>query len=1172
MGTNRVNARSCLLGVVAVALTLLASVAQTDDTDIYRAALDPAEAGRPKVLIIFDDSGSMGTIVPGQRKAYDPNGTYVSAHNSDRIYWSTNGRPPGTDSNRWFEASKNRCAESYAALQTQGFTQTKARRWRPVVLRNNGRVRNAAAWLGLSRNVRNPAHVECQADVINNNPSNGPGVANGFARNTVANPAAGAELGAATAADSNVNWGDQPYSFYSAHYMDWYYDATQANVDSSRMDIAKEVVTTLIKANRDIDFGLALFNHNDGSSDDGGRIVSRIVQNMDDTQRANLTAVVAGLTDQGWTPLCESTYEAYRYLAGDTVKYGLERSFGIDFPPRDTLAEAPIRTYSAPSSDCAYTYIILMTDGRPTRDSDANDEVEALTRKTCGSYANDSGGTSKNCLPLLAEYMANTDLDQDATNGKQYGITYTVGFTTDQELLEDTALKGKGEYYTADNAEELAAAFQSAILSILSTNATFTSPAVAVDTFTRTQSRDDVFFAMFKPTDSVDWAGNIKKLKVKIADGSATLVDSNDEPAIDPGDGQIKNSATSFWSSPGDGQEVLAGGVGELLANRDPATRVIYSNTGTGEALEVFSDASIDIEAFGLDTEAELFEFFGVSDASDLTRAISWNKGFDVDDIDDDLETDDPRPWILADMLHSKPLVINYGARGSFTALEPDLRIVVGTNGGFMHMFGNTDGQEDWAFFAKELSPVIEKRRVNAISSEHVYGIDSPPVVYTRDLNLDGTIDAAAGDKVYLYFGLRRGGRILYAMDISNPDSPRFLWRIDQNSPGFEELGQTWSVPVVTRIPGYRDGDGVPKPVLAFGAGYDLSKDTDGVATPDSMGRGMYLVDAETGALVWSVTPADNTANNLQEIGLEHAVAAGVTALDSNGDELTDRFYFGDTGGTLWRVDLPGNALPTIAQDKWRIVKLASFNGGTVETDRRFFNPPDVVRSVNGGKMVDAVIIGTGDRTDPNDTRTENRLYLVKDEQVRPFFTARPSSADCLGADPVDDFRCQLPLNDSDLFDVTSDALNTGTPAEQTAAAVALANANGWRLDLTASGEKNLARALTIADKVYFTTFSPESEVQSICEPLPGDGRLYVLNLFDASADRNLDGDENDFERFVVIGSLIPDSPSPHFGSDGKIRLLLPPGGSVDPGIGNPMETGSALPPPYGSFWFREEY
>ena len=86
-------------------------------------------------------------------------------------------------------------------------------------------------------------------------------------------------------------------------------------------------------------------------------------------------------------------------------------------------------------------------------------------------------------------------------------LTYTIGFATDQQLLQDTAEKGKGEYYTADSAAELTEAFQGAIVSILSRDTTFTSPAVAVDTFTRTQSRDEVFYAMFKPRESIDWAG-----------------------------------------------------------------------------------------------------------------------------------------------------------------------------------------------------------------------------------------------------------------------------------------------------------------------------------------------------------------------------------------------------------------------------------------------------------------------------------------------------------------------------------------------------------------------------------------------------------------------------------------------------------------------------------------
>jgi hypothetical protein len=36
---------------------------QADDTEIYQANYQAGTSGRPKVLIIFDNSGSMGTVV-----------------------------------------------------------------------------------------------------------------------------------------------------------------------------------------------------------------------------------------------------------------------------------------------------------------------------------------------------------------------------------------------------------------------------------------------------------------------------------------------------------------------------------------------------------------------------------------------------------------------------------------------------------------------------------------------------------------------------------------------------------------------------------------------------------------------------------------------------------------------------------------------------------------------------------------------------------------------------------------------------------------------------------------------------------------------------------------------------------------------------------------------------
>ncbi|MEH6592789.1 MAG: hypothetical protein V7746_21155 [Halioglobus sp.] len=1054
-------------GLFTAAIGLLAlgagDVARADDTEVYQSTITAANNGRPKVLIMFDDSGSMATTVVSERRPYDP--------------------------------TLDGTAEDYA--------------------------------LSL-------AEIE----------------------------------------------------------------------DRTRMQIAQEVVSTLISANPGIDFGLGLFNRNCGGYDgwlcnangyNGGRIVKGIIadaENATDMARvahnASLQSTVAELSSDGYTPLCESMYEAYNYMAGAPVWYGDDLNPSVDTPNRDTSIENG-NAYVSPATNCANTYVILLTDGKPSRDTDANTLIKTLTGRdqsyTCGIYRSDDDGvdTAENCLPELAYHMANTDLDGEPANGNQYSTTYTIGFTTNQRLLADTATEGGGAYFQANSADQLTAAFQGAVASILATDATFTSPAVAVDSFSRTQSRNDVFFAMFKPDEHVDWPGNIKRLNLAITadpatgDTTATLVDKNGTAAIDPATGLIDDEAITYWGTEEDGGTVEKGGVGALLAARDPATRTIKSNTGTNGRLETFDAANIDPEAFGYtagDT-ASLFSFFGVTSQAELNSVINWGKGYKINR---DGTTNGTRDWVLADMLHSKPLVINYGALSggspAFTTADPDVRIVVGTNGGFIHMFGNRDGVEDWAFFAKELGPVLTERSANRKSTDHVYGIDSPAVIYTKDINFDGILDYRAGDKVYLYSGLRRGGNIMYALDISNPDRPAFLWRIDNSTTGFSEMGQTWSVPNIQKIPGYVDSNGIPKPVLIFGAGYDTDKDATTVASPDDIGRGIYIVDATTGALVWSVTPAANSSTNLRASNLNHSVPASVTALDSNGDELVDRLYFGDAGGQLWRVDMPGHARPNASQDTWRLTKMADLNDGTssAAADRRFISTaPDVVRTEAYGKIFDAILIGTGDRTNPKAVDVTNRFYMIRDERVSPYTTDAPSSSDCLSDPPPDDFRCNLPVTDSDLHDLTSNPINVGTTEEKLAASTALAAAHGWRMDLEANGEKSLSRSLTIAGKVYFTTFSPDAALTNLCEPTTGTSRLYAIDLSDASETTDFNND-NDYERSWVIGSLIPDTPSPHFGPDGEIRVLLPPGSGGSGFAGNPLETGATLPQPYGSYWYQEEY
>ena len=78
-----------------------------------------------------------------------------------------------------------------------------------------------------------------------------------------------------------------------------------------------------------------------------------------------------------------------------------------------------------------------------------------------------------------------------------------------------------------------------------------------------------------------------------------------------------------------------------------------------------------------------------------------------------------------------------------------------------------------------------------------------------------------AGDKAYLYLTARRGGRFIYALNVTNPTAPKLLWKRTNADTGFAELGQTWSELKVGRIRGQTD------PVVIFGLGYDpVANDT----------------------------------------------------------------------------------------------------------------------------------------------------------------------------------------------------------------------------------------------------------------------------------------------------------------------------------------------------------
>jgi type IV pilus assembly protein PilY1 len=407
------------------------------------------------------------------------------------------------------------------------------------------------------------------------------------------------------------------------------------------------------------------------------------------------------------------------------------------------------------------------------------------------------------------------------------------------------------------------------------------------------------------------------------------------------------------------------------------------------------------------------------------------------------------------------------------------------------------------------------------------------------DQKLDGTIEP--GDDVYLFFGLGRGGQAYYALDVSDPESPRLLWTIEKGG-DFAELGYTFSRPRV----GHVDiGDG-RQPVVIFGGGYDLNKDDrSGTGSDDSEGAAIYVVDARTGNLIWKAVGGTGASGSSVFVhpDLRDSIPSGVTIADTDGDGLTDRILVGDTGGNVWRVDLAG----TDTSD-WKLTRLAKL-GRHAESgqanDRRFFHRPDLVPSRDESGPFDAVVIGSGNRQDPLDYAgtVTNYLYVLKDRNV-----AKGTGTD-------------RDLTPSQLGDVTDNCLQEGSGCSVNLA-------NGWKLRLEQEGEKALATPVTIAGTVFFTTYIPPGELSGgSCSPAEGSGRLYAVALRDERAvmnyDATVDPDEDGrgttkSDRHTVLNS--PGIPSE--------VVFLPPNMILRPDL-QPEEIGVSTR--WRTFWFIEE-
>jgi len=305
--------------------------------------------------------------------------------------------------------------------------------------------------------------------------------------------------------------------------------------------------------------------------------------------------------------------------------------------------------------------------------------------------------------------------------------------------------------------------------------------------------------------------------------------------------------------------------------------------------------------------------------------------------------------------------------------------------------------------------------------------------------------------------------------------------------------------------------------VLIFGAGYDAAANDPATQGTATMGRGVFMVDAVTGGLIWQTGPVtQGTPSSAYKTvsTMTYAMPSSPSVIDSNFDGYADRVYVPDTGANIWRINIHDSD-----KANWTVYKLASL-GGTGADARKFLYPPDVILA---GTTVshDTLLIGSGDREHPFDTTITNRYYMIKDDH-----TLAPGSAPTI---------IQQGTVGSDtgvanyLLDVTSNLIQDGTAAQITSATTALNTASGWFITFGASGEKAVSGSATLAGTVYFSTNAPAAVVDACTNNL-GDARTYALNYLTAAAttDMNASGTLTTADRSQLrAGGGYPPTPVP---------------------------------------------
>ena len=742
------------------------------------------------------------------------------------------------------------------------------------------------------------------------------------------------------------------------------------------------------------------------------------------------------------------------------------------------------------------------------------------------------------------------------------------------ELSWSMASAGGGKYFAATSEAAIVAALKKILAEIQSVNSTFASASLPVNATNRTQNANQVFIGMFRPDPDANprWMGNLKQYQIGKIAGDLDLVDLNGKAATNALTGFIDNCAVAFWTTNSVWPTNSTNYWANVVINPDPASNcdpttmatlggATYSDLPDGPTVEKGAVAEIlrkgndpGVSPTWTTTNRNVLTLSGssITGFTAATSGLSANLAAFTSGVDVANDTGlynastnpyQTRPSIHGDVVHSRPLPVNFGAAG--------VTVYYGVNDGTLRAVDAANGKERWAFVAPEHYSKLQRLMDNTPGVNYNIPATPVPPFTSKSYFFDGSIGVyqsatGANPPVYIYPTQRRGGRMVYGLDVTIPtNNPTLLWRhgcddVGTCDTGFSQMGQTWSTPNVAFINGYSP-DKTTTPVVVIGGGYDACEDGNTISPGcgSTTGNVIYFVDATTGALITS-------------FATERAVAADVNLIDLNNDGLVDYAYAADTGGNIYRVDFVSSPTtvtplePTSAPDNtgtgnWHMHKVAYTSGGY----RKFLFGPGLFPT--GTSTYLAIVSGDREHpviTDyPYTTPVVNKAYIYKDD-----LTTTPS-------DPAVNLDGSDMLDQTSLSDATCTSRNLLTSTDK----------KGWFMNLTENGvgEQGVTAAVIVGGMVTFSTNRPFSTGLS-CGTRLGEARGYFVNLFNGSGTIGTTNNAacGGSRSSVFAGGGLP--PSPVIGIvpiDGVPTAVLIGAPPREPGPVSPIKPSKIVPP-----------